>query len=158
MPLLRPVTAAAGVVLVAAINGCSSGGSGSGTTYAIKAGDTTCDVEKTQLIAGDVAFKVENTGSDVTEVYVYGKQGAAFTRIVGEVENVGPGTSQDLNVFLSPGDYQVACKPGMVGDGIRTDLTVTGAHGSSSSTEVSEATYDQELEFSVASSGSGRRR
>jgi hypothetical protein len=131
MPLSRTVIAAAGVVLVSG-TGCSSAGSNTGPTYDIKAGDTTCGVEKTHLAAGKVAFTVENTGSDVTEVYVYGQLNGAFTRIVGEVENIGPGTSRDLAVSLSRGTYQVACKPGMTGHGIRTDVTVTGPGGATS--------------------------
>ena len=33
---------------------------------------------------------------------------------------------------LQPGSYQLACKPGMTGDGIRTAFTVTGGTGASS--------------------------
>jgi Cupredoxin-like domain len=134
MPLSRPAIAALGVALVVSATGCSSssGGSSTGRSYAIKAGDKTCDVEKTQLAPGDVRFKVENTGSDVTEVYVYGRQNGAFTRIVGEVEDIGPGTSRDLAVSLARGTYEVACKPGMAGDGIRTTLTVTGPESATS--------------------------
>lgn len=124
---VSPLTAALfGTALLASLNACSSDSSSSGgATYAIKAGDDSCEVEQTEFASGSVVFDVENTGADVTEVYVYGKEGDAFTKIVGEVENVGPGTSQDFTVSLSPGDFQVACKPGMTGDGIRTDFTVT---------------------------------
>ena len=45
---------------------------------------------------------------------------------MGEVENIGPGLSRDLVVDLPKGTYEGACKPGMVGDGIRETLTVTG--------------------------------
>jgi iron uptake system component EfeO len=46
---------------------------------------------------------------------------------MGEVENISPGLSRKLIVQLTePGTYQTACKPGMVGDGIRGDFTVTG--------------------------------
>ena len=45
---------------------------------------------------------------------------------MGEVENIGPGLKRDLIVELPTGKYQAVCKPGMVGDGIRGDLTVTG--------------------------------
>lgn len=125
MPVSRPVTAAAGALLLVTIAGCGSTSSESGTTtYDVKAGDTTCALDKTTFAAGTVAFKVENTGSDVTEVYVYGKVAGAFTKIMGEVENIGPGTSRTFTVSLRPGRYQVACKPGMSGDGIRTDITV----------------------------------
>ncbi len=45
---------------------------------------------------------------------------------MGEVENIGPGLSRNLVVDLPKGTYEGACKPGMVGDGIRETLTVTG--------------------------------
>ena len=45
---------------------------------------------------------------------------------MGEVENIGPGLSRNLVVDLPKGTYEGACKPGMVGDGIRQTLTVTG--------------------------------
>jgi iron uptake system component EfeO len=149
---LRPVIAAVGGTLVLFTFGCSSSGGQAATTYDISAGDATCDVEKTSFAGGEVTFKVENTGSDVTEVYVYAKEGGSFTKIVGEVEDIGPGTSRSLKVSLSPGPYQVACKPGMTGDGIRTDITVTGQRASDASTG-SELAYDRELEFSIAASG-----
>jgi uncharacterized cupredoxin-like copper-binding protein len=150
---LRPALAAVGVALVLSTLGCSSSGGQAAATYDISAGDTTCNVEKASFTGGDVTFKVENTGSDVTEVYVYAKQGGSFTKIVGEVENIGPGTSRNLNVSLAPGSYQVACKPGMTGDGIRTDITVTGQRGSGAAGTKSELAYDRELEFSIAASG-----
>ena len=46
---------------------------------------------------------------------------------MGEVENISPGLQRKLIVQLAePGTYQTACKPGMVGDGIRGDFKVTG--------------------------------
>ena len=46
---------------------------------------------------------------------------------MGEVENISPGLQRKLIVQLGePGTYQTACKPGMVGDGIRGDFKVTG--------------------------------
>ena len=46
---------------------------------------------------------------------------------MGEVENISPGLNRKLIVQLTePGTYQTACKPGMVGDGIRGDFKVTG--------------------------------
>ncbi|HZL06378.1 MAG TPA: hypothetical protein VFE45_13345 [Coriobacteriia bacterium] len=47
------------------------------------------------------------------------------TRPGGERENFGPGTTRDLAVTLDAGNYDVACKPKMTGDGIRTKITVT---------------------------------
>jgi iron uptake system component EfeO len=46
---------------------------------------------------------------------------------MGEVENVSPGLSRKLIVQLTePGTYTTACKPGMIGDGMRSDFKVTG--------------------------------
>ena len=41
------------------------------------------------------------------------------------MENIGPGLSRDLVVTAPEGSYYTACKPGMVGDGIRQAFTVT---------------------------------
>ena len=65
----------------------------------------------------------------VTEVYVYGPN----NRVMGEVENIGPSTRRSLVVDLPGGDYEVACKPGMTGDGIRTPIHVSGSASTSSS-------------------------
>lgn len=89
---------------------------------AVKATDSKCEVATTTLAAGSRTFRVTNGGRDVTEVYVYGPG----DEVKGEVENIGPGTSRNLTVKLGPGDYEVACKPGMKGDGIRTKIVVTG--------------------------------
>ena len=67
-------------------------------------------------------FSVENAGNEVTEFYLYGEDGL---RIVGEVENIGPGLTRDLVVRAAPGDYVTSCRPGMTGDGIRSDFAVS---------------------------------
>ena len=68
-------------------------------------------------------FVITNNGTKVTEFYVYGEG----ERVMGEVENISPGLQRKLIVQLGePGTYQTACKPGMVGDGIRGDFKVTG--------------------------------
>ena len=144
VPVLPAVAA---VVLCLALTGCGSDDKSSGTTAAkqkatVKAGDTTCDLSTKQFKAGEIELEVENTGKDVTEVYVYGKGGGGdFDKVVGEVENVAPGTSRDFDVQLGGGEYEVACKPGQKGDGIRTEIEVTGA-----ATTTTEAAYDREVE------------
>ena len=65
---------------------------------------------------------MDNGGSKVTEFYLYSADGK---RIVGEVENIGPGLQGKLTVTAEEGDYLAACKPGMAGDGIRSAFTVT---------------------------------
>lgn len=88
----------------------------------VDATDSECTVSASTLEAGPSTFKVTNKGSKVTEFYVY----AEGDRIMGEVENVGPGLSRNLVVDLPKGTYEGACKPGMIGDGIRQTLSVTG--------------------------------
>jgi iron uptake system component EfeO len=89
---------------------------------AVAAGDDTCEVATAELAAGTHRFSVTNGGSKVTEFYVY----AEGDRVMAEVENIAPGVARQLLVELPAGDYETACKPGMVGDGIRSALTVTG--------------------------------
>jgi len=97
-------------------------GSAAAGPITIEATDEACVLSETALEAGITTFAITNGGSQVTEVYVYDGD-----RIVTEKENIGPGTSYELTVDLTEGGYQVACKPGMVGDGIRTDVEVAAA-------------------------------
>ncbi|MDO3682881.1 iron uptake system protein EfeO [Micromonospora sp. C28ISP2-4] len=117
--------AAAGLLAVAGLAGCGGGDDAGATTggpIAVKATDTVCEVGDTEIDAGQVTFKVTNTGSKVNEFYVY----AAGDRVMGEVENIAPGLSRELRVELTAGTYETACKPGMSGRGIRGALKVSG--------------------------------
>ncbi len=99
------------------------GGRGSAVSVvAVAADDDSCELSDTELEAGLHTFEVTNEGSDVTEFYLY----AQGDRILQEVENIGPGLTRELRVELPAGTYQGTCKPGMIGDGIRTDIEVTG--------------------------------
>jgi len=89
----------------------------------VKATDTACEVSASTIPAGTHVFAISNSGAKVTEFYVY----AAGDRVMGEVENITPGLSRELRVELPAGAYQTACKPGMVGVGIRAALTVSGS-------------------------------
>jgi iron uptake system component EfeO len=123
---------AAGLLAALTTAACSGSGGGSGgaggsateaaDTVAVAATDDACDVASSELPAGTHSFEVTNSGAQVTEFYVY----AEGDRVMGEVENIAPGLTRELLVELPAGSYQTACKPGMVGDGIRADLTVTG--------------------------------
>ncbi len=108
------------LTLTALLGACSDDDSG-GATVTVTATDDSCEVSETELSAGAYTFEVTNEGSEVTELYVYG----AGDEILGEVENVGPGITQQLDVDLEAGSYEAACKPGMTGDGIRTPFTVS---------------------------------
>jgi iron uptake system component EfeO len=95
-----------------------------GGPIAVTAADDSCEVAAAEAAAGTITFSVRNTGSKITEFYLYG----TGDRIMGEVENIGPGLTRDLIVEVPDGGpYTTACKPGMVGDGIRAPFTVTGS-------------------------------
>jgi iron uptake system component EfeO len=100
-----------------------TGSAAAGGPIAVKASDTACDVAKSTLDAGTHVFSITNSGAKITEFYVY----AAGDRVMGEVENITPGLSRELRVELPAGSYQTACKPGMIGQGIRAALTVSGS-------------------------------
>ena len=125
------LTLVAGLGLAACTDKADTGSSLSGTTagtaagpIAVTASDTACTLSATTAKAGTITFQIQNTGSKVNEFYVY----AEGDRIVGEVENITPGLSRELKVEITePGTFTTACKPGMVGDGIRATFTVTGS-------------------------------
>jgi len=119
-------TSLAAVTLLAACGGATDSSAGGASEasddIAVAASDDTCDVAASELEAGTHQFTVTNSGSKVTEFYVY----AEGDRVMAEVENIAPGVARDLLVELPAGDYETVCKPGMVGDGIRNDLVVSG--------------------------------
>ena len=139
------VAAALALPAVAACtDNSSSAGSGSGArTVHVTATDTSCDLSHDTAPAGNVVYSVQNKGSKVTEFYLYAKDGL---RIIGEVENIGPGLSRDLVVNVPAGRYVPACKPGMVGRGIRGAFTVTG----SSQTGAVEGATKQQVDAATA--------
>lgn len=148
------------------------------TTIAVAATDTECTLDQETVASGPIEFTVTNSGNEVTEVYVYGQSGDAFTTVISEVDNIGPGVSRDMSADLAPGTYEIACKPGQTGDGIRTPLTVTGdasANPAVSSEPLREialgiddadtltgfedqsAGIDERIEFEVTNSATGQR-
>jgi iron uptake system component EfeO len=135
--------AAVALASTAALVGCTStaptAGGAAGGAIPVNAADTACEVGATEAPAGTLNFAIDNTGTKVTEFYLYG----AGDRIMGEAENIGPGLTRQLIVEVPDGGaYTTACKPGMVGDGIRNPFTVTGSAARSvdDSTKLAEAT------------------
>jgi iron uptake system component EfeO len=123
----RLATALVGVLALPALASCTDNSTstekkGDSRTISVTSTDDSCTLSADEAPSGNLVYKVENKGDKVTEFYLYGDDGL---RIVGEVENVGPGLSRDLVINVPPGRYVPACKPGMVGKGIRTDFTVT---------------------------------
>jgi len=134
---LSVVTAAATAAALAAVTGCTQKSDAKADDGAIKviAKDDSCEVSQKQFPAGHVELAVENRGSKVTEVYVLFPD----DRIVTERENIGPGTKATITAEIKAGDYEIACKPGMKGDGIRQKVTATGAAGAKRSPEMDAA-------------------
>lgn len=119
------VTAVVAVAALTAVTGCtekSDAKSGGTNSVSVTATDDACEVSKKKFTAGHVELAIENKGSKVTEVYLLFPD----DRIVSERENIGPGTKQKLTAEVKAGSYDIACKPGMKGDGIRQKVTVTG--------------------------------
>jgi iron uptake system component EfeO len=138
--LVALLLAALALPALAACTDNSSGNSDAksgGRTIKVTSTDDSCDLSKDKAPSGNLVYKVTNSGNKVTEFYLYGEDGL---RIVGEVENIGPGISRDLVINVPAGKYVPACKPGMTGKGIRSDFTVTD---SGQKTEVSGATQQQ---------------
>ncbi|MFE5915786.1 iron uptake system protein EfeO [Streptomyces sp. NPDC056468] len=121
---LSVVTAAATVAALTAVTGCTEKGSSAGDdrVVSVTATDDKCEVSKKEFPAGHVELAIENKGSKVTEVYILFPD----DRIVTERENIGPGTKQTVTAEVKAGDYTIACKPGMKGDGIRQTVKATG--------------------------------
>ncbi|MEU3922172.1 iron uptake system protein EfeO [Streptomyces sp. NPDC029004] len=137
---LSVVTAAATVAALTAVTGCSekSDAKGSDGAVSVTAKDDSCEVSKKEFPAGHIELAIENKGSKVTEVYLLFPD----DRIVSERENIGPGTKQKLTAEVKAGDYEIACKPGMKGDGIRQKVTVTGGTAAKRSPEMDKAVAD----------------
>ena len=100
--------------------GAADGGNPRALT--VESSDSECALSAAEAPAGTLTFDVTNTGSQVTEFYLLGEDGL---RIVAEVENIGPNLNREMTVNAPAGSYFTACKPGMKGDGIRADFTVT---------------------------------
>ncbi len=136
---MRRTASISAVLLALVLTGCGSDAASTASpagAVTVSAGDTACDVSSTELAAGANVFQIENTGSQITEVYVYGEGDA----IVAEKESIGPGVSYELTAQIQPGTYDVVCKPGMTGDGIRTPITVTAAAGGAPAPDDPKAT------------------
>ncbi|MEV8455828.1 iron uptake system protein EfeO [Streptomyces sp. NPDC052095] len=130
------VTAAATVAALTAVTGCAQKSDGKGDkALEVIAKDDSCEVSKKELPAGHIELAVQNKGSKVTEVYVLFPD----DRIVAERENIGPGTKATITAEIKAGSYEIACKPGMKGHGIRQKLEITGGTAAKRSPEMDKA-------------------
>ncbi len=111
------------VVAPLALAGCTGKPTETADAIKVTANDSSCTLSATTAATGNVTFEISNSGSKTNEFYLY----AGGDRVIGEVENIGPGLTRRLVVDVpEAGNYTTACKPGMTGDGIRGGFTVTG--------------------------------
>lgn len=106
----------------------------------VETSDTACTLASTSAAAGPIAFEIANKGNEVTEFYLYGADG----RVISEVENIGPGITRSMTAQVTePGTYTTACKPGMKGDGIRGEFTVTAAGAAAAAPAIPQGVVSQ---------------
>ena len=123
----RPAAALLAALALPTLASCTDSSAGRSTaaddrrTITVTSTNDACELSAHRAPAGRLVYKLTNGGDKVTEFYLYGEDGR---RVVGELENVGPGISRDLVVTVPAGDYVAACKPGMTGSGIRSGFTV----------------------------------
>jgi iron uptake system component EfeO len=119
------VTVATSAAALLVLSGCVANNqpSADATSLTVDSSASDCAVSAAKAPSGNISFAITNSGDQVTEFYLLADDGL---RIVGEVENIGPGISRDLVVQAAPGDYFTVCKPGMIGDGLgKAAFTVT---------------------------------
>ena len=121
---VAPAVAVLALVVVPLAAGCVSNapaGGGAGTID-VESTATECRLSAGTAHAGTITFQVKNTGDEVTEFYLLGEDGV---RVVGEVENIGPGLTRDLVVQAGPGRTHGL----QAGHGRRRDPAPVHRHG-----------------------------
>ena len=115
---------------LAALTGCAETSETTDATTADQTGPLTvsidgdsCPVSAGETPSGTTRFELVNNGSEVNEFEILAED---KLRVVGEKENLEPGTTTPFTIVLEPGTYYTACKPNMVGEftGV-TEFTVT---------------------------------
>ena len=135
------LTAIGAAALLLALAGCVPNNpvtttDASATSLTVDSSADACTVSAATAPSGTLSFSVTNSGDEVTEFYLLADDGL---RIVGEVENIGPGIERTLVVIAKPGDYFTVCKPGMIGAGVgKTAFTVTDSGADLSGGDIAE--------------------
>jgi len=147
--MARVRTAALCTVVAFAIPALAACSSDDGNTVNVTAGDFSLTPDASSVAAGDVKFKVKNTGAFTHEMVVVKVADAGdlptdpngevnedkipAPERIGEVEDVFPGKSKTLKLKLDPGKYVLFCNKVDGADtvhfkkGMHTDFTVTAA-------------------------------
>jgi iron uptake system component EfeO len=120
--MLRRTLVASALLLIPVLSACSSSAA-SVATVTVKAGSGTCDVAPASVPKGTITVSATYSGEGTGEVYLYAKDGDAFTKILGEVEDL-TSAAKTFTAEVAPGTYEVKCEGG--GQEKRVPLTVTG--------------------------------
>ncbi|PFG28150.1 putative lipoprotein involved in iron transport [Corynebacterium renale] len=129
------------VVAPLVLSGCvanepASTEAASGEAIPVEITDTTCGIDVNEVESGRVAFTLKNAGTVRNEFEILAED---KLRIVGERENLGPGTTTDYTLLLQPGNYYTACKKNMVGSLVDVrPFTVTQGSGEAVSADEQE--------------------
>lgn len=116
------MSAAAALLVVPMLAACSNS-TASIATVTVKAGVGTCDVTPTSVPKGQITVSATYTGDGIGEVYLYADENGAFTKILGEVEDLTSAT-KTFTADVAPGTYEVKCEGG--GQEKRVQISVTG--------------------------------
>lgn len=87
----------------------------------VTATDTACQLNASTLVAGKVTVTATSTAAGETEVYLYGQENGAFSKIMGEVEGLTSGLTKSFTADVPAGPYEVKCETG--GKEIRVPVT-----------------------------------
>lgn len=109
--------------VILGLSGCVLNNPSGGEAITVTSSASECTLSSVEAPAGTIQFEVLNTGDETTEFYILANDGM---RVVGEVENIGPGLSRNLLIQAPAGTYFTVCKPGGTGAGIgNAAFTVT---------------------------------
>ena len=119
------ITTTVGIIasITVGLTGCVLNNPTSGAVISVTSSATECTLSAVEAPAGTIQFEVLNNGEASTEFYILANDGM---RVVGEVENIGPGLSRNLLIQAPAGTYYTVCKPGGTVAGIgNAAFTVT---------------------------------
>ena len=132
------LSALGAIALTGCVANVQGGAAEGGNAFTVDITDEACAVSAATGPSGTFTFTLNNKGTVRNEFEILADD---KLRIVGERENLGPGTTVEYTITLEPGTYYTACKTNMVGALVGVaEFTVTD-----SGKEVVVSADDQEL-------------